>query len=249
MLGENALSRPPLAAMTARAPSTQTSSSAVRSASGTASSPRLVCREDGNVDLVAVEHLETPFQHVIAEVDLEPALLRRERDAFEERRGVAGASAATKPSGHRCWWTSYVVTPVVVRADRHGRSSSGSGICSCEVRYGTRSRTKARPAAAPVPSVGTPELDGLGSDHELDRNDSRTEVDHLRQASRSSDERAVRSSTPDSCIVEASSNETGWASSRASAAIAWAATRPGERPSCQVPSVATSPSLRPLNRG
>ena len=45
----------------------------------------------------------------------------------------------------------------------------------------------------------------------------------------------VRSSTPDSCIVEASSNETGWASSRASAAIACAATPSSESPSCHEP--------------
>ena len=46
----------------------------------------------------------------------------------------------------------------------------------------------------------------------------------------------MRSSTPDSCIVEASSKETGWASSRASAAIAWAATPSSESPSCHEPS-------------
>ena len=170
------------------------------------------------------------------------------RDAVEERRGAAGRSAATKPSGHRCWWTSYVVTPVVVRSGSPWQLLEGKRHLLVRGEVRDALRTKARPARHGPECRYASELDGLGRDHELDRNDSRTEVEHLGQASRS-ERRGGAVPTPDSCIVEASLERDGCASSRASAAIACGGDAELESPSCQVPSVATSPSLRPLNRG
>ena len=114
----------------------------------------------------------------------------------------------------------------------------------------TRSRTNACVAAAPAPSSRPPRRSiacAATTSSIATRRAARPSISSRRRPpSELSD---IRSSTPDSCIVEASSIETGCASSLASAAIACAATPSSESPSCHDPSAATRPSVRPLNRG
>ena len=129
-------------------------------------------------------------------------------------------------------------------------SSSGSGIRSGESRKGTRDRTNACGAQRRLRAWAVSQVDGLRGHHELDRDDARAEVEHLREPPCSERRRATcgpRPPTPASS-TRARTRRAGRASRRLGDDRLRGDAELGE-PSSHVPSMAVRPSASPLKRG
>ena len=157
-------------------------------------------------------------------------------------------SASTNEAGQRCWWRSTAVTRASPPAATSSTSGSRSGSGSPAPTNGatlTDDRVRSRGAGRQRAPHGdrTP-----GS-----RGEARSRARALPSATCSASRRAasgaivVRSSIASACVVDTSSSDTGCASSRASAAIAWTAIPSSLSALSASPGCSPSPSGRPVS--
>ena len=204
-------------------PSSQMLSSCSRSAASIVSSPSVGCSETTAVSIPdAVEEGQPLLRVVIAKIDLVRALGQAQDASVEAgRRRSPGErlDERTRPevlvdveARHR----QEQILPDRISSTRGSRS----GTAAPSARKGTNRRTASRSLAVPVPSRSPRRSQACAanmSSIEATRAPSSTIASSRRAASGAI---VIRSSIPSAWVVETSSNETGWARSRASTAIA-----------------------------